>query len=63
MRRNERGRQIERHSGLQETTESYRKECVGGDGGNQLMGIREGTCGDELWVLYATNNQLLTNGN
>ena len=26
--------------------------------GNQVMGIKEGTCGDEHWVLYATDELL-----
>ena len=30
---------------------------VGGVG-NHVMGIKEGTCGDEHWVLYATNESL-----
>jgi len=28
--------------------------------GNQVMGIKEGTCCDEHWVLYATNESLNT---
>ena len=28
--------------------------------GNWVMGIKEGTCGDEHWVLYATNESLNT---
>ena len=31
-----------------------------GVGGNRVMGIKEGTCCDEHWVLYATNESLNT---
>ena len=31
-----------------------------GGGGNRVMGIKEGTCCDEHWVLYATNELLNT---
>ena len=28
--------------------------------GKRVMGIKEGTCGDEHWVLYTTNESLNT---
>ena len=28
--------------------------------GNQVMGIKEGTCGDKHWVLYTINESLNT---
>lgn len=48
-----------RDSGLRKQTEGYRKEGLEG-WGNQMMGIKEGTCGDEPWVLYVTNGSLNT---
>ena len=32
----------------------------GGEWGNSMMGIKEGACCDEHWVLYATNESLNT---
>lgn len=32
----------------------------GGGWGNQVMGIKEGMCGDGHWMLYATNESLNT---
>lgn len=29
-------------------------------GGNRVLGIEEGICGDEHWVLYITNESLNT---
>lgn len=31
-----------------------------GGWGNRVMGIKEGTCGDEHWVLHTTNESLNT---
>ena len=42
-----------------ENKQGYRREGVGG-WGNRVMGIKEGTCCDEHWVLYATNELLNT---
>ena len=30
-------------------------------GGSWVMGVKEGTCYDEYWVLYANNESLNTN--
>jgi len=36
------------------------KKGEGGGWGNQVMGIKEGMCCDEHWVLYTTNESLNT---
>ena len=40
-------------------TEGFRGER-GGGWGNRVMGIKEGMCCDEHWVLYTTNESLNT---
>ena len=50
------------HDRLQTPENKLRVTEGRGVGGwsNWVMGIKEGTCGDEHWVLYATNESLNT---
>ena len=49
----------EREGGKPQETLKYREktegECVVGERGKWVMGIEEGTCWDEHWVLHVSN--------
>ena len=46
-----------RNSGPQDTNLGFLR---GGEWGDQVMSIKEGTCCDEPWLSYATNELLNT---